>query len=68
MQIIQEPKQIALWNKQHFEQKKWRVCSMFKKFSMYIVEKIYKMGCMEGSGVPVLCIGSTLNVNDEQLT
>jgi hypothetical protein len=31
---------------------------MFKKFSIYIfVGKLYKMGCLEGSGVPVLCIG-----------
>jgi hypothetical protein len=34
---------------------------MFKKFSIYIfVEKMYKMGCMEGSGVPVLYIGRTV--------
>jgi hypothetical protein len=35
---------------------------MFKKFSMYciFVEKIYKMGCLEGSGVPVLYIGHTV--------
>ena len=33
---------------------------MFKKFSTYIVEKIYKMGCLEGSGVPVLYIGRTV--------
>jgi hypothetical protein len=31
---------------------------MFKKFSTY--EKIYKMGCLEGSGVPVLYIGRTV--------
>jgi len=34
--IIQEPKKIALWNKRHFEEKKLRLCSMFKIFSMYI--------------------------------
>jgi hypothetical protein len=34
---------------------------MFKKFSKYIfVEKIYEMGCLEGSGVPVLYIGRTV--------
>jgi hypothetical protein len=33
---------------------------MFKKFSTYFVEKIYKMGCLEGSGVPVLYIGRTV--------
>jgi hypothetical protein len=30
---------------------------MFKKISTDIVEKIYKMGCLEGSGVPVLYTG-----------
>jgi hypothetical protein len=31
---------------------------VFKIFSMHIfVEKIYKIGCLEGSGVPVLYIG-----------
>jgi hypothetical protein len=35
---------------------------MFKKFSTYgiFVEKIYKMGFLEGSGVPVLYIGCTV--------
>jgi hypothetical protein len=34
---------------------------MFKKVSTYaFVEKIYKMGCLEGSGVPVLYIGRTV--------
>jgi hypothetical protein len=35
---------------------------MFKKFSTYICRKIlvYKMGCLEGSGVPVLYIGRTV--------
>jgi hypothetical protein len=38
MQMIQEPKKVALSNKWHFEErdKKRRVCSMFKNFSMYI--------------------------------
>ena len=62
MRIIQEPKKVALLNKRHFEEKKKpRVCSMFKKNSVHIfVEKIYKMGCLEGSGVPVLYIGCTV--------
>jgi hypothetical protein len=31
------------------------------KNSLYIfVDKIYKMGCLEGSGVPVLYIGRTV--------
>jgi hypothetical protein len=33
---------------------------MFKKFSTYICWKKYKMGCLEGSGVPVLYIGRTV--------
>jgi hypothetical protein len=34
---------------------------MFKKFSAYILKiYIYKMGCLEGSGVPVLYIGRTV--------
>ena len=36
MWIIQEPKKVALWNKRHFEEKKRRLCNMFKIFSMYI--------------------------------
>jgi hypothetical protein len=34
---------------------------MFKKNLVLIfVEKIHKMGCLEGSGVPVLYIGRTI--------
>jgi hypothetical protein len=33
---------------------------MFKIFSRIFVEKIYKMGYLEGSGVPVLYIGRTV--------
>jgi len=36
MRIIQEPNKVELWNKRHFEEKKRRLCSMFKIFSMYI--------------------------------
>jgi hypothetical protein len=33
----------------------------FKKKLVHIfVEKLYKMGCFEGSGVPVLYIGRTV--------
>jgi hypothetical protein len=42
------------------KRKKLRVCSMFKNSVRVFVEKIYKMGCLEGSGVPVLYIGSTV--------
>jgi hypothetical protein len=43
------------------KREKWRACSMFKKNSeRKFVEKIYKMVCLEGSGVPVLYIGRTV--------
>ena len=33
MWVIQKPSKVALWNKRHFEEKKWRLYSMFKIFS-----------------------------------
>jgi hypothetical protein len=33
---------------------------MFKNFVRKFVEKMYKMGVLEGSGVPVLYIGRTV--------
>ena len=33
MWVIQEPNKVALWNKRHFEEKKWRLYSMLKIFS-----------------------------------
>ena len=33
MWVIQKPNKVALWNKRHFEGKKWRLHSMFKIFS-----------------------------------
>ena len=34
---------------------------MFKKNQyVYLLKKIYKMGCLEGSGMPVLYIGRTV--------
>ena len=33
MSVIQKPNKVALWNKRHFEEKKWRLYSMFKIFS-----------------------------------
>jgi hypothetical protein len=34
---------------------------MFKKIQyVYLSEKIHKMGCLEGSGVPVLYTGRTV--------
>jgi hypothetical protein len=61
MRIIQEPKKVALRNKRHFEEKKPGECAGCLKNSVRIfVEKIYKMGCLEGSGVPVPYIGRTV--------
>jgi hypothetical protein len=61
MRIIQEPKTVALRNKRHFEEEKTGECAACLKNSVRIfVEKIYKMGCLEGSGVPVLYIGCTV--------
>jgi hypothetical protein len=35
---------------------------MFKKIQYVdLLKKIYKMGVLEGSGVPVLCIGRTVS-------
>jgi hypothetical protein len=55
MRIIQEPKKIALRNKRRFEEKKNGKCAacLIKNFVRKFVEKIYKMGCLEGRAVPV---------------
>ena len=36
MWVIQKPNKVALWNKRHFEGKKWRLYSMIKILSMDI--------------------------------
>jgi hypothetical protein len=60
MWITQEPKNVALWNKRHFEEKNGK-CAAFLKYSVLIfVEKIYKMQHLEGSGTPVLYTGRTV--------
>jgi hypothetical protein len=42
--------------------RKNRECAACLKNSVHIfVEKIHKMGCLEGSGVPVLYIGCTVH-------
>ena len=33
MWVMQKPNKVALWNKRHFEEEKWRLYSMFKIFS-----------------------------------
>jgi hypothetical protein len=61
MRLIQEPKKVALRNKQHFEEKKTGECAACLKNSVRIfVEKIYQMRRLEGSGVPGLYIGRTV--------
>jgi hypothetical protein len=43
--MIQESKKVGLPNKQHFEEEKWRVCSMFKKIQyVYLLKKYIKWG------------------------
>jgi hypothetical protein len=55
MQIIQEPKKVALLNKWQLEGGKNGECAACLKNSVRIfIEKIYKMGCLEGSRVPIL--------------
>jgi hypothetical protein len=57
----QEPKKVELSNKQHFEERKNGEYAACLKNSVWIfVENIHKMGCLEGSGVPVLYIGRTV--------
>jgi hypothetical protein len=41
MRIMHEPQKSALWNKRHLEEKKRRVCSMFKIISTYSCWKKY---------------------------
>jgi hypothetical protein len=60
MRIIQEPKKVALLNKQHFEEEKTECAACLKNSVRIFIEKIYKMGCLEGSGVSVLYIGRTV--------
>jgi hypothetical protein len=44
----------------HFEEKKTECAACLKHSVRIFVEKIYKMGVLEGSGAPVLYIGSTV--------
>jgi hypothetical protein len=41
-------------------EKKLRFCACLNNFVRKFVEKIYKMGFLDGSGVPVLYIGRTV--------
>jgi hypothetical protein len=59
--MIQKQKKIELSNKHHFEEKKGECAACLKNSVWIFVEKKYKMGCLEGSGVPVLYIGRTVH-------
>jgi hypothetical protein len=61
MRIIQEPKKVALLNKRHFEEKNGECAACLKNLVRIFAEKIYKMGCLEGSGVTVIYIGRTVS-------
>jgi hypothetical protein len=53
---------LALQNTQHFEVKRRRHCTVFKKNLVFIfVESIYKMQHLEVSGAVVLYIGRTVS-------
>jgi hypothetical protein len=56
MRIIQEPKIVALLNKGIFKRKNGECAAFLKNSVGMFVEKIYKMGCLEVSGVSVLYI------------
>jgi len=60
MRIIHEPKKVALRNKRHFEEKNGECAACLKYSVVIVVEKIYKMQHLEGSGTPVLYIGRTV--------
>jgi hypothetical protein len=43
-----------------WKEKNWKCAAHLKNSVRIFVEKTYKMGCLEGSGVPVLYIGRTV--------
>ena len=53
-------KKVALGNKRHFEEKTGECAAWLKYSVLIVVEKIYKMQHLEGSGTPVLYIGRTV--------
>jgi hypothetical protein len=60
MQIIQEPKKVALWNKRHFEERKKngeRAACLKSQYRYLLKKYVYERGFLEGRGVPVLYIG-----------
>jgi hypothetical protein len=61
MRIIQEPKKFAFRNKHDFKEKNREYAACLENSVLIFVEKIYKMGFWEGSGVPVLYIAHTVH-------
>jgi hypothetical protein len=57
---MHEPKKVALWNKWYFEEKNGECAACLKYSVLIVVENIYKMQHLEGSGTPVLYIGRTV--------
>jgi hypothetical protein len=57
---MHEPKKVALWNKRHFEEKNKECAACLEYSVLTLVEKIYKMQYLEGSGTPVPYIGLTV--------
>jgi hypothetical protein len=53
-------KKVALWNKRHFEEKTGECAACLKYSVLTVVEKIYKLQHLEGSGTPFLYIGRTV--------
>ena len=60
MCIIHESKNLALLNKRHFEEKSGQSAECLKYSVLRVVEIIYKMQHLEGSGTSVLYIGRTV--------
>jgi hypothetical protein len=56
---MQETKKVSLRNKRHFEKNR-ESAACLKNSVRIFVKNIYKMGCLEGSGVPALYIGRTV--------
>jgi hypothetical protein len=53
-------RRVALRNKRHFEEKNGECAACLKYSVLIVVEKIYKMHHLVGSGTPVLYIGRTV--------
>jgi hypothetical protein len=60
MRIIHEPKMVAFEINRILKRKTESVQHVKKNSVSIFVEKIHKMGCLEGSYVPVIHIGRTV--------